>query len=67
MTTTLTLEKKEIRQEIFRQDVVTIRFLSKLIGNLVAAFSAVILGPFSNVLTILRPRHYSSPMETVML
>ena len=30
----------------FNQDVVTIRFLSKLIGNLVAAFPAVTLGPF---------------------
>ena len=45
MTITLTLEKKQkllnICQEILREDVVTIRFLSKLIGNLVAAFPAV--------------------------
>ena len=33
-------------QEILRQDVVTMRFLSKNIGNLVAAFRAVILGTF---------------------
>ena len=51
MTVTLTLEKKQknlnLCQEILREeDVVTIRFLSKLIGNLVAAFPAVTLGPF---------------------
>ena len=50
MTITLTLEKKEkilnLCQEILREDVVTIRFLSKLIGNLVAAFPGVTLGPF---------------------
>ena len=38
--------EKKISQEILRQDVVTIRFLSKNIGNLVAAFRAVILGTF---------------------
>ena len=47
---TLTLENKEIIlnlcHEILKEDVVTIRFLSKLIGNLVAAFPAVTLGPF---------------------
>ena len=50
MTITLTLEKKQkvltLCQEILREDVVTIRFLSKLIGKLVAAFPAVTLGPF---------------------
>ena len=50
MTITLTLEKKEkiwnLCQEILREDVVTIWFLSKLIGNLVAAFPVVRLGPF---------------------
>ena len=50
MTVTLTLEKKEkalnLSQEILSQDVDTIRFLSKLIGNLVTAFPAVTLGPF---------------------
>ena len=50
MTVTLTLEKKQktlnLCQEILREDGVTIRFLSKLIGNLVAAFPAVTLGPF---------------------
>ena len=50
MPITLTLEKKEKKlsfcQEIFSEDVVTIRFLSKLIGNLVAAFPAVTLGLF---------------------
>ena len=48
MTITVTLEKKEkilnLCQEILREDVVTIRFLSKLIRNLVAAFLAVTLG-----------------------
>ena len=38
--------EKKFSQEILRQDVVTIRFLSKNIGNLVAAFRAVILGTF---------------------
>ena len=50
MTITLILEKKEqilnLCHEILKEDVVTIRFLSKLIGNLVAAFPAVTLGPF---------------------
>ena len=50
MTITLNLEKKEkilnLCHEILKEDVVTIRFLSKLIGNLVAAFPAVTLGPF---------------------
>ena len=32
--------------EILREDVATIRFLSKLIGNLVAAFPTFTLGPF---------------------
>ena len=47
---TLTLEKKEkilnLCQEILREDVVTIRFLLTLLGNLVAAFPAATLGPF---------------------
>ena len=47
MTITLTLEKKgkilNLCQEILREDVVTIRFLSKLMENLVVAFPAVIL------------------------
>ena len=50
ITITLTLEKKEkilnLCQEILREDVVTIRFLLKLIGNLVAVFPAVTLVPF---------------------
>ena len=50
MTITLSLEKKEkilnLCHEVPKEDVVTIRFLSKLIGNLVAAFPAVTLGPF---------------------
>ena len=50
MTITLTLKKKEkildLCQEILREDVVTIRFPSKLIGNLVATFPTVTLGPF---------------------
>ena len=50
MTITLTLKKKEkilnLCNEILKEDVVTIRFLSKLTGNLVAAFPAVTLGPF---------------------
>ena len=50
MTITLTMEKKQknlnLCQEILGEDVVTIRFLSKLIGDLVAAFPAVTLGPF---------------------
>ena len=35
-----------ICHEILKEDVVTIRFLSKLIRNLVAAFPAATLGPF---------------------
>ena len=50
MTITLTLEKKEkilnLCHEILKEDVVTIRILSKLKGYLVAAFPAVALGPF---------------------
>ena len=46
----LTLEKKQkilnLCQEILREDVVTIRFLSQLIGNLVAAFPAITFGLF---------------------
>ena len=46
-TITLTLEKKEkelnLCQEMLREDIATIRFILKLIENLVAAFSAVIL------------------------
>ena len=49
MTITLTLEKKNkkinLYEENFREDAVTIRFLSKLIANLVATFPAVTLGP----------------------
>ena len=43
MTITMTLEKKE---KNLPEDVATIRFLSKLIENLVAAFSAVTLVTF---------------------
>ena len=50
MTITLTLEKKEKNlnfwQEILREDAVTIRFLSKLIGDFVGVFPVVTLGPF---------------------
>ena len=50
MTITLTLEKKEkilnLCNDILKEDVVTIRFLSKFKGNLVAPFPAVTLGPF---------------------
>ena len=50
MTITFTLEEKEKKlnfcQEILREDVVTIRFLSKFTGNLVVAFPAVALEPF---------------------
>ena len=50
MTITLTLEKKGIIlrlcQAIIKEYVVTIRFLSKLIGNSVAAFPGVALGPY---------------------
>ena len=50
MKITLTLEKKEkifnLCHKILKEDVVTIRFLSKLIGNLIAAFPAVTLSPF---------------------
>ena len=49
MTITLTQEKKEkilnLCYETHKEDVVTIRFLSKLIGQLVAAFPAVTSGP----------------------
>ena len=44
MTITLTLEKKE--KNVVTDGVVTIRFLSKLIGNLVASFPAVTVGSF---------------------
>ena len=50
MTITLTLEKKgkilNLCHEILNKDLVTTRFLSKVIGNLVAASPAVTLGPF---------------------
>ena len=50
MTVTLTLEKKakilNLCQELLREDVVTIRFLSKLLGNLIATFPAETLGQF---------------------
>ena len=50
MTITLTLEKKEkilnLCHDILKEDVVTIRFLSKLIGNLVAASPAETLRSF---------------------
>ena len=50
MTITLTQEKKEkilnLCYETHKEDVVTIRLLSKLIGKLVAAFPAVTSGPF---------------------
>ena len=41
-------EKKNLNlcHEILREDVVLIRFLSKLVGNLIAAFPAVTLGAF---------------------
>ena len=49
-TITLILEKKEkilnLCQEILWEDVFTIKFLSKLIANLVAAFPAVTSCPF---------------------
>ena len=37
-------KKLNLYQDIFTEDVVTIRFLSKFIANLVAAFPAVTLG-----------------------
>ena len=47
MTITLTPEKTEkflnISYEIFREVVVTIIFLSKLTGNLVVVFSAILV------------------------
>ena len=50
MTITLSLEKKQkilnLCLEIYRKDVVTIRFVWKLLGNLIAAFLAITLGPF---------------------
>ena len=50
VTITLTQEKKEkflnLCQEILREDVLIIRFLSEHRRNLVAAFPAVTLGPF---------------------
>ena len=71
MLITLTLEKKEkilnLCHEILKEDVVTIKFLSKLIGNLVAAFSAVTLGPFYyRALEMDKVKHYNCPMETIM-
>ena len=44
MTISFTLKKKE--KNVVTEDLVTIRFLSKLIRNLVAASPAVTLGPF---------------------
>ena len=38
-------KRKNLCHEIVKEDVVTKRFLSKIIGNLVAAFPAVTLGP----------------------
>ena len=49
MTNTLTVNKKKnlnLCQEILREDVVTKRFPSKLIENLIVAFPAVTLGSF---------------------
>ena len=49
MTITLTRKKEKILnlcQGILREDVATIRFLSKRIGNLIADFPAETLGPF---------------------
>ena len=50
MIITLSLEKKQkilnLCHEVLKEDVVTIRFLSKLSGNLVAAFPAVTLSSF---------------------
>ena len=50
ITITLTVEKKgvilRLCQAIIKEDVVTIRFLSKLVGNSVEAFPAVALGPY---------------------
>ena len=52
MTITLNLEKKQkilnLCQEILRGEVVTIRFLSKLIGNFAAAHPALTLEPYYN-------------------
>ena len=46
----ITLEKKEkilnLCREIIREDVVTIRFISKPTGNLVVTFPKLTLGPF---------------------
>ena len=50
MTATLILEKKakflNLCQELLREDVVTIRSLSKLLRNLIVTFPAETLGPF---------------------
>lgn len=50
MTIPLTLKKKDKKTDLYqktlREDVLALRFLSKLRMNLVADFPAVILGPF---------------------
>ena len=47
LTITLTLKKKEKScQKLFAEDVVTKRFLLKLIRNSIVAFPAVTFGPF---------------------
>ena len=70
MTITLIPEKKfkklNLCQENFREDVVKIRSLSKLIGNLVAASPAVILCPF-NCRALEMNRAKNSPTETMIL
>ena len=69
MTIILALEKKEkilnLCHEILKEDVVIIIFLSKLIGNLVAAFPTVTLGPFY-YRALEMDKDYDCPMETMM-
>ena len=70
MRSTLALEKKlkknkNLFQEILREDVVKLWFLSKPIGNILAVFPAVTPGPF--YCRTLRPMHYNSSTVTMML
>ena len=70
MTIILALEKKEkilnLCHEILKEDVVTIRILSKLKGYLVAAFPAVALGPFYYRALEMDKAKTKCPMKTMM-
>ena len=60
------IKKINLCQENFREDVVKIRSLSKLIGNLVAASPAVTLCPF-NCRALEENTAKNRPTETMIL